>query len=133
MEAPASLSTASERPPASTCAGPSPLRRLLVAGRFDVLHAHLPYTAAFGRLVDLTVPRALRPVVVYTEHSLWNKAAVLTKALNRSTVGVDRALIVVSVAARGLARALRGRARVVVHGVDRTRFAALRAGARTAT
>jgi L-malate glycosyltransferase len=104
------------------------LRRLLVGGRFDVLHAHLPYTAAFGRLVDLTVPRALRPAVVYTEHSLWNKAAVLTKALNRSTVGVDRALIVVSVAARdALPRSLRARARVVVHGVDRTRFVALRA------
>jgi glycosyltransferase involved in cell wall biosynthesis len=101
------------------------LRRLLVHGRFDVLHAHLPYTAAFGRLVALTVPSSRRPVVVYTEHSLWNKAAVVTKALNRSTVGVDRALIVVSVAARdALPRALRSRARVVVHGVDRTRFTA---------
>jgi glycosyltransferase involved in cell wall biosynthesis len=97
-----------------------------VGGRFDVLHAHLPYTAAFGRIVALTLPRGRRPVLVYTEHSLWNKAAVLTKALNRSTVGVDRALLVVSEAARdALPRALRSRARVVVHGVDRTRFAAL--------
>src|SRR5579863_6802667 len=102
------------------------LRRLLVCGRFDVLHTHLPYTAAFGRLVALTVPRSRRPAIVYTEHSLWNKAAVVTKALNRSTVAVDRALIVVSVAARdALPRALRSRARVVVHGVDRARFAAL--------
>ncbi len=100
------------------------LRRLLVQSRFDILHCHLPYTAAFGRLVALTVPRSRRPAVVYTEHSLWNKAAVVTKALNRSTVAVDSALIVVSVAARdALPRALRSRARVVVHGVDRTRFA----------
>jgi glycosyltransferase involved in cell wall biosynthesis len=99
------------------------LRRLLAQGRFDVLHAHLPYTAAFGRLVALSVPRRHRPMVVYTEHSLWNKAAVVTKALNRSTVGIDRALIVVSMAARdALPRALRPRARVVVHGIDRTRF-----------
>jgi Glycosyl transferase 4-like domain len=42
------------------------LRRLLVQGRFDVLHAHLPYTAAFGRLAALTLPRARRPAVVYT-------------------------------------------------------------------
>jgi glycosyltransferase involved in cell wall biosynthesis len=63
-------------------------------------------------------------VLVYTEHSLWNKAAVLTKALNRSTVGIDQALVVVSVAARdALPRGLRSRARVVVHGIDRTRFA----------
>jgi glycosyltransferase involved in cell wall biosynthesis len=100
------------------------LRRLLLLGRFDVLHAHLPYTAAFGRLVALTVPGGRRPALVYTEHSLWNKAAVVTKALNRSTVGVDRALVVVSEAARdALPRALRARARVVVHGIDRSRFA----------
>jgi glycosyltransferase involved in cell wall biosynthesis len=99
------------------------LRRLLVQGRFDVLHAHLPYTAALARLVTVSLPRRHRPVVVYTEHSLWNKAAVVTKALNRLTVGIDRALIVVSVAARdALPRALRSRARVVVHGVNRERF-----------
>ncbi len=102
------------------------LRRLLVRGHFDVLHSHLPYTAALGRLVALTLPRRSRPVLVYTEHSLWNKAAVVTKAFNRATVGVDRALIVVSVAARdALPLALRSRARVVVHGVDRTRFTPL--------
>jgi glycosyltransferase involved in cell wall biosynthesis len=99
------------------------LRRLLVAGRFDVLHAHLPYTAALARLVALSLPRRHQPVVVYTEHSLWNKAAVVTKALNRATVGIDGALIVVSVAARdALPRPLRSRARVVVHGVNRDRF-----------
>jgi len=102
------------------------LRRLLVRGRFDVLHSHLPYTAALGRLVALTVPRRHRPALVYTEHSLWNKAAIVTKLVNRATVGIDDALIVVSVAARdALPVALRSRARVVVHGVDRTRFAPL--------
>jgi glycosyltransferase involved in cell wall biosynthesis len=102
------------------------LRRLLDRGRFDIVHAHLPYAAALGRLVTLTVPRRRRPVLVYTEHSLWNKAAIVTKALNRATVGMDRALIVVSSAARdALPPALRARARVVVHGVDRARFSAL--------
>jgi len=104
------------------------LRRLLVDGRFDVLHSHLPYTAAFGRLVALSVPRGRRPAVVYTEHSLWDKAALLTKALNRATVGVDGALVVVSATARdALPPRLRARARVVVHGIDRTRFTALAA------
>jgi glycosyltransferase involved in cell wall biosynthesis len=100
------------------------LRRLLAAGRFDVLHSHLPYSAAMGRLVALSVPRRRRPVLVYTEHSLWNKAAIVTKALNGSTVGLDSALFVVSTAARdALPPRLRGRAQVVVHGVDRARFA----------
>ena len=102
------------------------LRRLLDRGRFDIVHAHLPYAAALGRLVALTVPRRRRPVLVYTEHSLWNKAAVVTKALNRATVGMDQALIVVSSAARNaLPPALRAKAQVVVHGVDRARFSAL--------
>jgi glycosyltransferase involved in cell wall biosynthesis len=102
------------------------LRTLLVGGHFDVLHSHLPYTAALGRLVALTVPSRRRPVLVYTEHSLWNKAAILTKALNRATVGIDEALIVVSMAARdALPPALRSRARIVVHGVNRARFASL--------
>jgi glycosyltransferase involved in cell wall biosynthesis len=98
------------------------LRRLLGRGRYDVLHSHLPYTAAFGRLVALSAGRP-RPVLVYTEHSLWNKAAVLTKALNAATIGLDDALLVVSDAARdALPPRLRGHAQVVVHGIDRTPF-----------
>ncbi len=68
-------------------------------GQFDIVHFHLPYTAALGRLVVATLPRRRRPVTLYTEHSLWNKVAVLVKALNRATVGRDRALIAVSQAA----------------------------------
>ena len=100
------------------------LRRLLRRGRFDVLHAHLPYTASFGRLVAMSIPRRRRPALVYTEHSLWDRAAVLTKALNTSTAGADDALLVVSEAARAaLPHRLRAGARVVTHGIDRSRFA----------
>jgi len=94
-------------------------RRLLLADDFDVVHFHLPYTAALGRLVVASLPRRRRPVTLYTEHSLWNKVAVLVKILNRATIGRDRALIAVSQAAYdALPGALRPRARVVVHGVD---------------
>jgi glycosyltransferase involved in cell wall biosynthesis len=100
----------------------SSFRRLLVAGEFDIVHFHLPYTAALGRLVVATLPRARRPVTMYTEHSMWNKVAVLVKALNRSTVRRDRALVAVSQAAYdALPPALRSHARVVVHGVDLAR------------
>ncbi len=94
-------------------------RRLLLDHRYAIVHFHLPYTAALGRLVILTLPRHRRPVTVYTEHSLWNKVSPLVKLLNRATVTRDGALIAVSDAAyQALPRALRPRARVVVHGVD---------------
>jgi L-malate glycosyltransferase len=104
------------------------LRRLIVDGRFDVVHFHLPYTAALGRLVVATLPSGRRPAVVYTEHSLWNKMAVLIKGLNRATIGRDQALVVVSEAAHdALPHRLKERARVIVHGVDLSRSDALMA------
>lgn len=95
------------------------LRRLLHDGRFDVVHFHLPYTASLGRLVVASMPSAVRPAIVYTDHSLWNKMAVVVKALNRATIGLDDAMIVVSDAAlESLPPSIRPRARVLVHGVD---------------
>ena len=95
------------------------LRSLLGTGRYDVVHFHLPYTASLGRLAVVSLPRSVRPAIVYTDHSLWNKMAVLVKALNRATIGLDQAMIVVSDAAHeSLPPRLRGRARVLVHGVD---------------
>ena len=94
-------------------------RRLLLSHHYDIVHFHLPYTAALGRLVVASLPRRRRPVTLYTEHSLWNKAAVLVKILNRATIGLDRALIAVSQAAfDALPSTLKRRAQVVVHGVD---------------
>ncbi len=93
--------------------------RLVAEGGFDVVHFHLPYTAALGRLALMTLPRRRRPVTLYTEHSLWNKVSPPVKVLNRATVGQDGALVAVSEAAyRALPRRLRPRAVVVVHGID---------------
>ena len=94
-------------------------RSLLVEGHFDIVHFHLPYTASLGRLVVASIPAASRPAIVYTDHSLWNKMAIVVKALNRTTIGLDQAMIVVSDAAlESLPSSIRGRARVLVHGVD---------------
>ncbi len=102
------------------------LRRLIVDGRFDVVHFHLPYTAALGRLVVASLPAARRPAVVYTEHSLSNKMAVLDQRAHRATIGRDQALVVVSEAAHdALPHRLKERARVIVHGVDLSRSDAL--------
>ncbi|MGO8873583.1 MAG: glycosyltransferase, partial [Acidimicrobiales bacterium] len=102
------------------------LRSLVLDGRFDVVHFHLPYTASLGRLAVASLPRASRPAIVYTEHSVWDKMAVLVKALNRATIGLDQSLIVVSQAAHeALPGGLRDHARVIVHGVDLSRADAL--------
>ena len=67
------------------------LRRLLVSGRFDIVHTHLPLAASLARPVVASLPRRSRPLLVYTEHSMWDKMALLVKALNRTTIGLDRA------------------------------------------
>ena len=93
------------------------LRVLLAKGDYDIVHSHLPYAATLGRLVAWT--RRPRVRLVYTEHSMWNKMAVAIKALNRTTIGLDDRLLVVSEACRqSLPRALRSRAKVVVHGIE---------------
>jgi glycosyltransferase involved in cell wall biosynthesis len=95
------------------------LRRLLVEGRFDLVHFHLPYAAALGRLVAQSLPRDRRPVLMYTEHSLWQKTATPVRILNRATIGFDKALVAVSPAAHdALPAPLRPHATVVIHGVD---------------
>ena len=102
------------------------LRKLLRHGRFDVVHFHLPYTATFGRLVVASLRRADRPIVVYTDHSLWDKMSVLVKGLNRLTVRRDQAMFVVSQAAHdALPEPLKARAEVLIHGIDLSRSDAL--------
>jgi glycosyltransferase involved in cell wall biosynthesis len=60
--------------------------------------------------------------VVTTEHSLWDKMAVLLRVLNRVTAPRDQALLVVSQPAYdALPPALQRRAQVMVHGVDLAR------------
>ena len=98
------------------------LRRLLVRGHFDVVHFHLPYAAALGQLVVASVPRSARPGVVYTEHSLWDRARLANRALLRASMSRGERLVAVSQASYdALPAALRRRATIVVHGVDLSR------------
>jgi glycosyltransferase involved in cell wall biosynthesis len=93
-------------------------RRLLKRKQYDVVHFHLPYSAALGRPVVLSI-RGHRPVTLYTEHSLWNKVSPLVKLLNGLTIRCDGGVVAVSQAAYdALPVAVRRRASVVVHGVD---------------
>jgi glycosyltransferase involved in cell wall biosynthesis len=95
------------------------LRSLLQRGNFDVVHSHLPQAAVFGRVVAWSLPPRRRPALVYTEHSMWDKMAVVLRGLNRVTIGLDDELVVVSESAKSvLPPALGRRARVVIHGID---------------
>ncbi len=94
-------------------------RRLLAENHFDIVHFHLPYSAALGRPVVLSMPRSQRPITLYTEHSLWHRVSPLVKLLNRVTIPLDGNVIAVSQAAHdALPGPVRRRARVVVHGVN---------------
>jgi glycosyltransferase involved in cell wall biosynthesis len=95
------------------------LRRLLVTGRYDVVHFHLPQAAAFGQFVVASLPRSTRPGVVYTEHSLWDRAKFVNRALLRASLGRGERLVAVSQASYdALPVSLQQRATTVVHGVD---------------
>jgi glycosyltransferase involved in cell wall biosynthesis len=97
----------------------SELRRVLARGRFDIVHAHLPYAAGLGRLVSWTMPSANRPRYLTTEHNLWGKTTAAVRLLNAAGIWRDDALVAVSDAVRdSLPRAVRTRAEVVVHGID---------------
>ncbi len=95
------------------------LRRMLVEDPVDVLHAHSPYPAGIARLVVRTLPRRLRPKVVYTLHNTWGSFARPTRVLNGATMRLDAADLAVSELVRSTEpAALAARTEVLVHGID---------------
>ena len=94
------------------------LRALLIGEGIDLVHLHLPYTAALGRLVVRSIPRSTRPPVVYTEHNVWQRTTPVVPAMHRATYRLDDADVAVSSAVwTALPRPLRSRTEVVVHGL----------------
>jgi glycosyltransferase involved in cell wall biosynthesis len=93
------------------------LRRRLVEGRYDVVHAHSPVVAAAVRVAVLTLPRR-RPVTVYTQHNLWQSYAWPTRVAERVTHARDRHRFAVSSAVAGTGpRRVRASTELLVHGV----------------
>lgn len=105
---------------------PVRMRRLLVRGRYDVVHFHSPLVAAAGRLVTLTLRRRDRPVRITTEHNSWATYSWPTRQLNRITARLDHRTFAVS---REAAESMTGPARSTVsvlhHGIDVAATAAL--------
>ena len=120
---------------ASDLRWPLRLRRLVTSGAFDVVHLHSPLVAGVARLVLLTVPRRRRPVVVSTEHNVWDSYALPTRLLNALLYGRDdRRWAVSEHVHRSVWWPFRRRVEVLVHGLvlddieqSRPRRAAVRA------
>ena len=115
------------------------LRRLMRAGRYDLVHTHLYRACVFGRVAARL---AGIPRVVATEHSLGDgiiegrKASTGVRALYLASEQLGQATIAVSEAVAGRLRAWgvpAARIRVIPNGIDATEFRydpALRAAAR---
>lgn len=68
------------------------LRRLVAAGGFDLVHTHMPLPAV-GARVGLASPR---PVLVHTEHNVWERYHRLTYLANAVTYRRNDAVLAVS-------------------------------------
>lgn len=94
------------------------LRRLLVEGRYDVVHVHSPYVAGMARIALRSIPASRRPRLVSTEHNVWSSHAQLSRALNEVTFPMGDAWFAVSDEVReSTPRLLRSRIEVLVHGI----------------
>ncbi|MFM7061240.1 MAG: glycosyltransferase [Actinomycetes bacterium] len=95
------------------------LRRLLVEHPVEVLHAQSPYPAGIARLVTRTLPRRVRPRLVYTVHNTWTSFSTPTRWLTGATYGLDAADIAVSEVVRAtLPPRARRRTETLPHGID---------------
>ncbi len=94
------------------------LRARLHAEPVDVLHAHSPYAAGIARLVVRTLPRRVRPRLVYTVHNTFSSFSTPTRILNGVTYPLDDADVAVSNEVYDtIWPRLRSRTEVIVHGV----------------
>ncbi|MBA2283777.1 MAG: glycosyltransferase, partial [Acidimicrobiia bacterium] len=101
------------------------LRRAVVGGGFDVVHAHSPLLAAAARVVVRTIRPRRRPAMVTTEHNAWPTFAWPTRLVNGITAPLDDLTLAVSSEARdSMSPRARDRCEVLLHGVDIERIRA---------
>ncbi|HEY3724956.1 MAG TPA: glycosyltransferase [Acidimicrobiia bacterium] len=94
------------------------LRTRLRRDPVDIVHAHSPYPAGIARLVVRSLPRHLRPRVVYTVHNTFPSFSTPTRVLNGVTYPLDDADLAVSGEVHEtIWPRLRDRTEVLVHGV----------------
>ncbi|MET0146513.1 MAG: glycosyltransferase [Ilumatobacteraceae bacterium] len=91
------------------------MRRLVRQHDISIVHTHMPLPAAIARCAF----GRRGPVIVHTEHNLWDRYRPLTRWANRITYRRNGAVIAVS---EGVAASIRSRVPVdvVLHGVEVT-------------
>jgi glycosyltransferase involved in cell wall biosynthesis len=94
------------------------LRARLLHEPVDILHAQSPYPAGIARLVVRTLPKRVRPKLVYTVHNTFQSFSTPTRILNGITYPLDDADLAVSVEVHEtIWRRLQDRTEIVVHGI----------------
>ena len=94
------------------------LRRRLLREPVDILHAQSPYPAGIARLVVRSLPRRVRPRLVYTVHNTFHSFSPPTRFLNGITYPLDDVDLAVSVEVHEtIWKRLQARTEIVVHGV----------------
>lgn len=90
------------------------LRRLVRDHDIRLIHTHMPLSASAARLAFLG---SASPLMVHTEHNLWERYRAPTRWANARTYGRNAAVIAVS---DGVAQSIRSRrsVRTVIHGID---------------
>lgn len=104
------------------------LARLVVGGRYDVVHVHSPVVAGLARplLRLLPTPRR-RPALVYTEHNRWTGYKRATRVINRLTYALDDVHLAVSPDTKStISPRIRSKVEVVVQGIVLDRIEAIR-------
>jgi glycosyltransferase involved in cell wall biosynthesis len=95
------------------------LRSRLRHDPVDIVHAHSPYVAAFTRLAVRSLPRAVQPRLITTEHNPWTTFKAPTRYLNALTSRLDDRTIAVSAETlASMSPRAAARAEVLVHGID---------------
>lgn len=77
---------------ARTASWPLRLRSLVRQREYSIVHTHMPYPGAVARLA---LGRS-GPVLVHTEHNVWDRFRVLTREANSLTLSRNSAVIAVS-------------------------------------
>ncbi len=94
------------------------LRARLLGDPVDILHAQSPYPAGIARLVVRSLPKRVRPRLVYTVHNTFPSFSTPTRILNGLTYPLDDADLAVSTEVHEtIWPRLQARTEVVVHGV----------------
>jgi glycosyltransferase involved in cell wall biosynthesis len=95
------------------------LRAQLQRDPVDILHAHSPYPAGIARLVVRSLPRRVRPRLIYTVHNTFPSFSAPTRILNGLTYPLDDADLAVSAEVHDtIWPRLRDRTEVLVHGIQ---------------